>query len=234
MKSLSAIPSLTERVYGAILDEILDGTLRPGEHLVQEQLAENLGVSRQPIQQAMVLLKADGLVEEIGKRGVAVARLDLTRMRHHYDVRALFDAFAAAKAAEAVREGRLRREEVTAGAQPILAAGKQAIKNESTRDLIHHDEALHALIYKLSGNAVIAAAAEPNWRFLRRAMAEVLRHAEPPHAIWRQHQEIVDAVCAGDVPLAGQLARDHIVVASKTLSNAFAGQAWGVEPPDEA
>ncbi|NIR59688.1 MAG: GntR family transcriptional regulator, partial [Gammaproteobacteria bacterium] len=77
---------LAEQVYQAILDEICDGTLSPGAHLVQEQLAERLGVSRQPIQQAIALLKADGLVEEAGKRGVRVTPLDATAMRHHYEI----------------------------------------------------------------------------------------------------------------------------------------------------
>ncbi len=53
---LQTAPSLTEQVYDAIVDEISDGRLAPGMHLVQEQLARRLGVSRQPVQQAMARL----------------------------------------------------------------------------------------------------------------------------------------------------------------------------------
>lgn len=67
-------PGLAEQVYRAVLDEICDGALAPGASLVQEQLAERFGVSRQPIQQAMALLKADGLVEEAGTAAKAPSR----------------------------------------------------------------------------------------------------------------------------------------------------------------
>ena len=56
MKILKSQPSLTDQVYDAIVDQICEGALSAGSHLVQEQLAERLGVSRQPVQQAMALM----------------------------------------------------------------------------------------------------------------------------------------------------------------------------------
>jgi DNA-binding GntR family transcriptional regulator len=61
----------------AILDEICEGALAPGTHLVQEQLAERLGVSHQPIQQAMALVKSDDLFQRLGACGLYVAPLDV-------------------------------------------------------------------------------------------------------------------------------------------------------------
>ncbi|MDC1198805.1 GntR family transcriptional regulator [bacterium] len=87
MKPILAAPSLTDQVYDAIVDDICDGSLPAGAHLVQERLASKLGVSRQPVQQAMALLKANGMVEEIGGRGLRVAPLDLTQMRQRYEIR---------------------------------------------------------------------------------------------------------------------------------------------------
>lgn len=227
MKPLASAPNLVERVYGAILDDILDGALVPGEHLVQEQLAANLGVSRQPIQQALALLKADGLIEDFGKRGLTVTRLDLARMKHHYEVRAVLDRYAARAAAARVQAGTITSRDVDARARPILEAGIAAVVAGSMRDQIHHDEALHKLIYELSGNPALGEAAEPSWRFLRRAMADVLRHAEPPREIWAQHQEIVAAVVAGEPDAAERLAHDHDSVAADTLATALAGRTSG-------
>lgn len=220
MKTLNAVASLTDRVYSAILDEILDGVLPPGEHLVQEQLAAELGVSRQPIQQAMARLKADGLVEEIGTRGLRVSTLDLKRMRHHYDLRAVLDGYAARMAAERVRDGSGSQSKFARRARQILAAGTDAISG-SLRDQIRHDEALHNLIYDWSGNPVLSDTAEPQWRFLRRAMADVLRHAEPPRAIWEQHAAIVDAIVAGDAEGAETLAQEHVRLAADLLIEAL-------------
>ena len=81
MKIIQPQPSLTEQVYDAIADEISDGALPAGAHLVQEQLAARLGVSRQPIQQAMALLKADGMVEEIGRRDLEATQRHAAQMR---------------------------------------------------------------------------------------------------------------------------------------------------------
>lgn len=221
MKPLDMFPSLTERVYGAILDEILDGVLEPGEHLIQEQLAADLGVSRQPIQQAMALLRADGLVEETGKRGLTVARLDSARMRHHYDVRAVLDGYGARSAASAVKSGTIASRNIESRARPLLEAGSTAVARGAVRDQIRFDEALHKLIYELSGNPILAETAEPNWRFLRRAMADVLRHAEPPQTIWNQHHAIMDAILSGDPEAAETLAKEHVQLAANLLSEAL-------------
>ena len=66
--------SLVEQAYEAILGEIADGTPAPNTHLVQEVLAARYGVSRQPIQQALLLLRSDGIAQDVGRRGLVVAR----------------------------------------------------------------------------------------------------------------------------------------------------------------
>lgn len=221
MKPLDPATGLAERVYTAVLDDILDGALPAGTHLVQEHLASSLRVSRQPVQQAMALLKADGLVEEIGTRGVRVAALDLGRMQNHYDLRAVLDGYGARRAAARVQSGAVTAAKFKAQAKKILAAGVSAIRRGTVRDQIRQDEALHKLIYDASGNSTLEATAEPHWRFLRRAMADVLRHAAPPKTIWDQHSEIVEAIVTGDADLAGTLAEAHANVAATSLSDAL-------------
>ncbi len=73
---LQAAPDLVEQVYRALLDAISDGSLAPGARLTQEDIAEQLAVSRQPVLQALRLLKKDGLVLDAPGRGVLVAPLD--------------------------------------------------------------------------------------------------------------------------------------------------------------
>ena len=231
MKALNVSPSLTDQVYQAIVTEILEGRLQPGEHLVQEQLAANLGVSRQPIQQAMALLKADGIVEEVGKRGLRVASLDLGRMQCHYDIRLMLDGYAARKAATAVQEGTIDVAEISQRFEEILQGGDQAIRSQSVREQILHDQSFHKLIYEMSGNTVLQETAGPNWRYLRRVMAEVLLHAEPATEIWGQHRAIFDAILSGDAEAAGELAEDHVRTAAETLTEALKRKsAKGPEP----
>lgn len=217
MKILITQPSLSDQVYEAIVDEICDGALPAGSHLVQEQLAERLGVSRQPVQQAMALLKADGMVEEVGRRGLWVTPLDAHLVRHHYDIRATLDGLAARKAATRFAGSRQLADPFSRSASDILELGQAAVESGDVAGQVRHDMALHTLIYEVSGNPLLARTAEPHWRFLRRAMAEVLRRATLPREIWRQHAEIVDAIVAGDADGAEKLMVDHDLAAAGTL-----------------
>lgn len=237
MTVIQTVPGLAEQVYQAVLDEICDGVLAPGAHLVQEQLAERFGVSRQPIQQAMALLKADGLVEEVGKRGLRVAQLDLALMRHHYDIRSALDGLAARLAARRAGETPAAARDIARRGEAILAKGRRAAEDKVTLDQVRSDEAFHNLIYEASGNPLLARTAEVHWRFLRRVMSEVLRHAEPPATIWRQHAEILEAVTEGDAELAETRASRHIEMAADALTDALRtgnGQSAGAAANDEA
>jgi DNA-binding GntR family transcriptional regulator len=215
-------PNLTDQVYDAIVDEISDGRLAPGMHLVQEQLARRLGVSRQPVQQAMARLKADGMVEELGKRGQFVAPLDAERMRQHYGVRAALDAYAARLAAGRAGADRAFAATLKRDGEALMQAGAAAIASGSVAEQIRLDSALHALIYARTGNPMIASTAEPHWRFLRRAMGNVLRQAAPAAEIWRQHGDILAAIVAGDAAEAERRALAHVEQAAERLTRALA------------
>jgi len=218
MRAIQTAPPLAEQVYQAVLEEICDGVLTPGAHLVQEQLAERFGVSRQPVQQAMALLKADRLVEEVGRRGLQVAALDVAVMRHHYEIRGALDGLAARTAALRARTDAALAQDIAQRGRVVLAEGARLAKQAGVHARIRQDEAFHRLVYEASGNPLLAATAEPHWRFLRRAMGEVVRHAEPATDIWRQHGEILDAIVAGDPPRAESLAVHHIRLAADRLT----------------
>lgn len=222
MKLPPAPPSLTQQVYDAIVDEICGGALKAGSHLVQEQLASQFGVSRQPIQQAMALLKADGMVEELGKRGLHVTPLDLDLVRHHYDIRAALDGYAARAAAGQARANADLAAGLATRGRVILERGEAAIAAGDVAEQVRADAEFHGLIYDASGNPLLARTAEPHWRFLRRAMGEVLRFGQPPREIWRQHAEILAAIVAGEPSVAERRAVDHDVRAADALCDALA------------
>ena len=76
MESLTAPKTLVDQAYDVILDAICTGTLKPGERLTQNDIARRLNVSRQPIHNVLLVLKAQGFLREAGRRGLAVAPLD--------------------------------------------------------------------------------------------------------------------------------------------------------------
>src|ERR1700734_2835303 len=100
MIPLDPLPNLIDQVYERILAGITDRTLPPGHRIRQNELAEKLGVSRQPVSHALHLLHRQGLVAESGRKGFEVTRLDPQRIRQLYEVRGALDALAARLSAQ--------------------------------------------------------------------------------------------------------------------------------------
>ncbi|MCC7546422.1 MAG: GntR family transcriptional regulator [Burkholderiales bacterium] len=213
MCPLPTQPTLVDQVYDAILSEISAGKLAPNGRVIQEEIAESLGVSRQPVQQALLLLKRQGLLRDAPGRGLMVAPLDADYVRHLYEIRGMLDGLASAKAAE--RGSEAARKEGPA----FIERGRAAVATRSIARMIATDMDFHFFLYGLSGNPLIAEASNVHWSYLRRVMGEVLLHGETPADIWNQHERILEAVIAGDAIQAERLAREHISHASQTLTS---------------
>ncbi len=217
MRRLETTPSRGEQVYTALRDSIRDCTLAPGTPIVQEDIAQALGVSRQPVQQALALLKSDGLVLERGGRGLYVAPIDPAQMAYHYQIRMVLDQLAARLAAERARQDPAFGSELRARSDAVLALGDAALKAGDAAKAVRHDAEFHALLYEMSGNPLIGSTAESHWNFLLRVMVGVLTQAMRGPVVWGQHHEIIDAVLAGDPETAAQLAADHVIGAEQAL-----------------
>lgn len=204
MKALTAQPKLVELVQDAILAEIASGKLAPGVRIIQEQIAQELGVSRQPVQQALLVLRNLGVLREAPGRGLLVAPLDLDYVRNMYDMRAVIEGLAFRKAAErnaarAAKEG-----------PALIKAGRRLVARGAVAGMIDADMAFHTFIYELSANPMIAPTMDSHWANTQRVMGEVLLRDERPRDIWDQHEALLVAVIAGDGKRAEQLARQHI------------------------
>jgi len=210
MSQLQTQPTLVEQVVNAIVSEIVDGELPANSRLIQDELARAYGVSRQPVQQALLLLRDRGMVREAPGRGLIVSPLDVDFVRNLYEIRAMLDGLAGRLAAERGAE-RARLE----GAA-YLDAGHAAVESGSLHDQIEADMRFHGFINELAGNPLIGETTAPHWPYLRRVMGEVLRDdAQMPQTILAEHVAIMDAIIAGDGARAETLSQDHISKAAK-------------------
>ena len=208
--TLEKIPSRTDfvdEVYHRLLDAISDGSLAPGERVTQEDLAEQMQVSRSPVLQALRLLKKDGLLEDAPGRGLLVTRLQPQRLGHLYQVRGALDALAARLAAE-------RSADIP---MSLIAAGRAASAGSDVPALIAADTAFHRAIYEASGNPYIVDSALAHWIHLRRAMGAVLQHGDRREGIWDEHEAIAAAIRAGDAQRAAALSENHTSTAGAAL-----------------
>lgn len=208
MKPLDAPPILIDRVHERLVEAITDGSLAPGMRIRQEELAATLGVSRQPVSHALQLLRRQGLIEESGRRGWTVARIDAGRIRDLYQVRTALDALAARLAAERVAAGGASASE-TAALRDALERGAALPAEAGVPAYVAADVAFHTAVYRLSGNAAVEETVAAQWLHLKRSMAVVLGTPGRRPQIWTEHADIARLVLEGDAAGAEAAARAH-------------------------
>jgi DNA-binding GntR family transcriptional regulator len=212
-------------VYESILVEITEGKLGIDSRLIQEDIAEALGVSRQPVQQA--LLRSRGLLCDAPGRGLMLAPLNADYVRDLLEVRATLEGLAAAKAAK-IPSGLAEAE----GAA-LIARGRAAVKAGSIAAMTAADMEFHYFLYRLSDNPLVGELCTPHWSYLRSVMSDVLR-GQTPSDVWDQHEDILTAVSAGNSALAETAARQHILIAAEVLVERLSrrAQARGKPVPE--
>jgi DNA-binding GntR family transcriptional regulator len=182
--------------------------LPPGERLTQEDLAQRLAVSRQPVLQALRLLKKDGFVEDAPGRGVRVTQLDIGWIAQVYQVRGSLDALAVRLAAE--RGARLDPD--------VMRQGRLAESGRDVQAMIQADLAFHHAIYQASGNPLIAQSIDLHWHHLKRVMGAVLQSSQQRQTVWDDHEAIAHAISTNDADLAVRLVQEHADKASVQLT----------------
>ncbi|MFC5512507.1 GntR family transcriptional regulator [Massilia jejuensis] len=210
---IETYPNLVEQVHKAVLTAISEGRLRPGARIIQEGVARVLGVSRQPVQQALLLLKNQGVLLDAPGRGLQVAPLDLGYVRNMYDMRAVVEGLASRRAAS-LNATRAKKE-----GPAYIQAGMDAVAEQSYRKMIVADMALHQFIYDLAENPLIPVAMDAHWITAQRVMGQVLNKEEKPRNIWTQHADILEAIGSGNEEQAEKLARLHISAAADFMIN---------------
>jgi DNA-binding GntR family transcriptional regulator len=207
---------LVDDAVHALRKAILNGQIAGGARLRQLDLADQLGISRTPIREALVRLKAEGLVELLPGGGVQVKRLDLDEAVELYDLREMLDGLAARLAAQ--RAG-----------GPALTRLEKSLKRQA--ESVERRNATHWFPAHVAFHEQIVVAA--NNRHLARLSAVVrlsIRHFHPlllrtEHRLetaYREHRAIYDAIQSHDGDAAERLARAHIANAKEIVLKTMA------------
>ncbi|MFH8798960.1 GntR family transcriptional regulator [Streptomyces sp. NPDC017936] len=192
---------LRERVYEALLELITTRALRPGRHLVESELAGHLGVSRQPVREALQRLNTEGWVDLRPAQGAFVHEPTDEEADQLLTVRTLLETEAARLAAShADRAGIEALDE-------ILAQGTLAVASDDVDAAVALDARFHAKIMELAGNAVLAQLAAQVDRRVRWYCTPVAR--QRGHQSWIEHRDLVAALVEGDEQRATRLMREH-------------------------
>jgi DNA-binding GntR family transcriptional regulator len=197
MAGLSPLPAeakridsepLSTQVYRAIRDAICDGTLDEHTHLVQNQLAEQLQVSRTPVRDALLQLSQEGVVKAVGARGFLVEDLTPRDILDVYEIRLSLEVSAAVAAVAQVRSSDIRRlEELN---ESIAQAGDQI---ERAYEL---NQEFHSLLVDLSPNRLVKRILNDLWDLpvSRRVFQRHLTKSFDAEAMADGHKAIITAV----------------------------------------
>lgn len=215
MEALVNPKTLVDQAYAALLDAICDGTLSPGERLTQTHVAERLQVSRQPIHNALLVLKTQGFVRESGRRGLTVAPIDHRQFHAIYEFRSAIEPLAVKLAG-----AHITPEQISAG-HALVAKGEVMAQRKNTRGMIEADMNFHMFLYELSGNPLIIDTMRLNWWHLRRAMGAVLQFKNISTRVWKEHASIIDALSERNVDAAVARIEAHITRAHSDVTTSF-------------
>ncbi len=196
---------LREIVAERIRGMIIDGVFRPGERLIEGHIAEQLGVSRNPVREAIRSLEATGLIEVIPRKGAHVSRIDFEEVRQIQEMRFVIESFAAELAAKRRTDGDVKR--LTECIERGLAATKSGDKVGAAA--WHRD--FHIALEHAAGNPHIERALEP-LRQRTELVFSVLQE-ERGEITWKEHRAIRDAVAKGNAREARDRMREHITAA---------------------
>ncbi len=154
VEPLPARSSTTQDAYALLRAAIISGKLRPDERLRENQLAAQLGVSRTPVREALLLLETDGLVRSTLNRGTVVRRILPTEIRDTYDVRVILESRAAALAARRISPGEIDHLQRL---QDEMEARNEAVMRprELIADLTELNAEFHTVLVNAAGNPVL-------------------------------------------------------------------------------
>jgi DNA-binding GntR family transcriptional regulator len=203
--------ALREQVLAELRRRIVDGDYAQGERLTETRLADDFGVSRNPVREALRVVEAEGFVHILPRRGAVVATLDETAVRDLFAVRGQLETLAAGLAAERATPAdvaRLRR---------LLDEARVATEAKDFDRVAELNSALHRSVIAMSGNRWLLSMSSAMYHHVHWVF-RVGAAQRAPHS-WEEHIRLVDAIAAGDREAATTAARLHVEAAAKAALN---------------
>lgn len=200
---------LRDVVFNTLRKAILTGNIKPGERLMEVQLASMLGVSRTPIREAIHKLELEGLVELLPRRGAQVAKISEKSLKDVLEVRRALDVLIAELACERITEEQIKElEEAKVMFEKAVSNAEK--NNVETAELANADIAFHNIIMEATGNdrllSLVNNLAEQMYRYRFVYLKDVSIHDD----LIEEHRRIFEAISKRDIEMAKKTAALHI------------------------
>ena len=202
--------SIADIVFDKIEDAILSGEFSRGDIITELKLCELLEVSRTPVREALTRLKQEGLIKESGK-GAVVVGINTDDLFDIYEVRMRIEGLAAARCAEVITDGQLKKLGETLELQEFYTAKNQP---DSIKKL---DSEFHEQIYSYCGSKTLETLLSELHRKVKRYRKTSVSNPNRALMAVKEHREIFEAISAHDGKLAEKLTEKHIKNARESI-----------------
>jgi DNA-binding GntR family transcriptional regulator len=199
------ILSLAERAYRRLRDAIVDGSLPGGERVSERSLAHLLGISAQPVREALQRLEAEGMVITLPRRGTLVTEFGPERLAEMGLIRVALEGTAAGLAARRANPASI------AGLYDQLQAMSSPGRTSDIAALAEANESFHGLIHRMADSAFLARSLEALRAYDHFGRLRALRSTpQEPKLAWREHAGILAAIRRRNPVLAEARMRSHV------------------------
>jgi DNA-binding GntR family transcriptional regulator len=204
--------SLRETVTDALREMILTGELKGGERLIEDKLAERLGVSRNPVREAIRALESTGLVQVVPRHGAHVATVDAADAGRIQEIRRVLEAWIVTAAAERHDDDDLAAvDECLAAGQKASTAGDRVAESAAHRSF-------HMALEAATKNEYVSVVMEPlrqRTELVFSIVGDTVQGRDGGSPQWQEHQAIRDAIATRDSVRARELIDAHIDAAMR-------------------
>ena len=202
--NMNAYLPLRDVVFNTLREAILRGDLKPGERLMELQLASQLGVSRTPIREAIRMLEQEGLAVTMPRKGAEVAKMTLKGMEDVLEVRAALDELASQLACERITEEQL------ALLEEKKIAFENSLKTGNVKAIAATDVAFHDVIYDATNNPKLVNMLNNLREQIYRYRVEYLKKKENYPILIKEHNAIFDSLANRNQDDATTSIREHV------------------------
>ena len=195
---------LRDIVFETLRKAILDGDLKPGERVMEVQLAEELGVSRTPVREAIRKLELEGLLVMVPRKGAYVADVSIKDVLSVLEIRASLEGLGASLAAERITEEEVER-------LKLSAKDFEAMHEANDRDgMVEKDTEFHSILLSASRNNKLLEIVEGLSDYVQRFRVIYFTEYSDSKNIMEEHRKILEAIDERDIDKASKAAQDHI------------------------
>ena len=202
--NMNAYLPLRDVVFNTLREAILKGELKPGERLMELQLASKLGVSRTPIREAIRMLEQEGLAVTVPRKGAEVARMTEKDMEDVLQIRDALDELAASIACEQISEEEL------AELRHTMHEFEESTKTGDVKRIAEADVRFHDIIYHATRNVKLENMLNNLREQMYRYRVEYLKDETIYPRLLKEHKDIAESLRRKDKSRASETMREHV------------------------